>query len=747
MDEAEQNRAGAHKLGRRGWLAFGGGFLLAATLAVFTPLILIFTNGERLSAGAATGLTRHLLWDHPTEIDSKVNRAAGTQEASFSADGEIMLCSRFYHADQTDLFQVRRLPEGWDRAEPLARLNSPYNERSPRFAEDGRVILFASDRPGGSGGFDLYFSVKTVQGWSAPRPVPGVNTRADELDPAQGGSWIYYASNRGMETESFDLYRLEAQFEPAAEPVNVLDSVIEGDPEAVAQVNSDANERHPALNAAGTVLYFASDRKGGFGGSDIYRAYRTANGDFSAPAGLGKILNTAFDEIAPTLSRDGFRLYLGSNQASGNLSDFQFGLARSREAYLTVDWALLRKILIAALATALTIAVIYYLLRLFFRSQKCMEMIPRYLLASLVFHVLLALLSGTWILSTQIADKDSGREAPMTVNLHNLARESIALSIKESAASLPTPQSAEAPATERMEMPDTIAEADAQPVESKVAKASERIPLTEVAVKSASAAAVSKATQRPSRSRPGRVSKAVAQIDPVALGPSNSPIKMPEGLRQRGDDQGELLNRDAAERLPEAERTVAERSAHALEFDLGADPGSRPGEGIAAKARTSVRGHGAWTEHVPRVQMASLGRPSQAPRRMGNSHIPAALAAPGHHASVDAVGGLTFKNALKMEVGGRSAAVVQASILPEAPTATSRTDFSLSAGQPVSFQQAIAALPQLLDLPDDFDAFGFRAFLARLAGLDGVGGRVAAETPGLLLPASAELEVPEWMAE
>ena len=75
-------------------------------------------------------------------------------------------------------------------------------------------MLFASDRPGGHGGFDLWYSVYSSQGWSAPVNMgDNINTEYDEYRPmvVSTGEWfindlMIFSSNRPGGLGGFDLY-------------------------------------------------------------------------------------------------------------------------------------------------------------------------------------------------------------------------------------------------------------------------------------------------------------------------------------------------------------------------------------------------------------------------------------------------------------------------------------------------------------------------------------------------------------
>src|SRR5690606_29257123 len=58
-------------------------------------------------------------------------------------------------------------------------------------------------------------------------------------------------------------------------------------------------EPSASLSLDESVLYFSSNREGGFGGFDIYRVVKLPNGEWSLPKNLGPTINTEFDEDAP----------------------------------------------------------------------------------------------------------------------------------------------------------------------------------------------------------------------------------------------------------------------------------------------------------------------------------------------------------------------------------------------------------------------------------------------------------------
>ena len=81
-------------------------------------------------------------------------------------------------------------------------------------------------------------------------------------------------------------------------------------------INTEAWDSQPAIAVDGRTLYFASDREGGYGGTDLYFSRRTATG-WTAPENLGSGINTEFNETAPTIAPDGARFYFSSDRPEG----------------------------------------------------------------------------------------------------------------------------------------------------------------------------------------------------------------------------------------------------------------------------------------------------------------------------------------------------------------------------------------------------------------------------------------------
>lgn len=151
----------------------------------------------------------------------------------------------------------------WGQAEPFHDINTIYNEGSPCMNKDGDMIIFARCfSPDGMGNCDLYQSFKLGEDrWSE-------------------------AQNLGE------------------------------------NVNSGLWDSHPSLSITEDTLYFASDRHGGFGGSDIYFCIKDRRGRWGPAQNIGPIINTQSSEVSPHIHPERNVMYFSSNGHMVNFGDF-----------------------------------------------------------------------------------------------------------------------------------------------------------------------------------------------------------------------------------------------------------------------------------------------------------------------------------------------------------------------------------------------------------------------------------------
>ena len=82
-------------------------------------------------------------------------------------------------------------------------------------------------------------------------------------------------------------------------------------------INSTYRESSVSITKDGELLYFASERPGGYGASDIYVCYKDSRGEWTRVKNLGPTINTEYDEDGPFIDYDGKTLYFSSQGRKG----------------------------------------------------------------------------------------------------------------------------------------------------------------------------------------------------------------------------------------------------------------------------------------------------------------------------------------------------------------------------------------------------------------------------------------------
>lgn len=135
--------------------------------------------------------------------------------------------------------------------------NADYSLMHPAIHPNGTLLVFASEQPGGKGGFDLYLSQKINDStWSAPLALQELNTNGDEVFPSFNSNGdLIYSSDGLAGLGGLDLYESAA---PEFKKLYHLPS----------PVNSSADDFGYTANEDGKTGYFTSDR---YGSDDIFR--------------------------------------------------------------------------------------------------------------------------------------------------------------------------------------------------------------------------------------------------------------------------------------------------------------------------------------------------------------------------------------------------------------------------------------------------------------------------------------------
>jgi len=194
-------------------------------------------------------------------------------------------------------------------------INGPYADFSPVVSVDEGAMFFTSRRVrkdsinflyvsdvDGKHFEDIYVSYKDNDGnWGEPELMKfsGYDNHEATINVSADGQTLYlYKDSLG----NGDIYQSQQNGLEWSEPKRLG-----------SDINTKYWETHVTVSADGNTMFFVSDRKGGTGGRDIYRAVRLPNGEWSKALNIGAPINTEYDEDAPFLHPDGRTMYFASS--------------------------------------------------------------------------------------------------------------------------------------------------------------------------------------------------------------------------------------------------------------------------------------------------------------------------------------------------------------------------------------------------------------------------------------------------
>ena len=215
-------------------------------------------SGEAHLARAYSSAKQGDGWSEPVELNANINRPGfHVGNISASPDGQTLYFTRQKlegnNLSESKLFMSNKDQGEWGPANELNGVNGDYISKQPVVGElyGGEVIFFVSNRPGGCGGFD-----------------------------------VYYATNKG-----------EGVF---GEPVNLGNTI-----------NTASDDETPYYIDG--KLYFSSEGHPGIGGFDIFSSEWNGS-NWSAPENMGKGFNSSLDDLYFTIDEEGANGFLTSNR-------------------------------------------------------------------------------------------------------------------------------------------------------------------------------------------------------------------------------------------------------------------------------------------------------------------------------------------------------------------------------------------------------------------------------------------------
>lgn len=279
-------------------------------------------------------------WSAPTTTSESLSHGEHVGTATLTPDGNFMIFSAYdwdereqRGSGRTDLYSAELIRGEWGNIRNLGPVvNSSDWDSQPSLSPDGRTLYFASDRPGGQGGVDLYVSRLTASGWTAPVNLgAGVNTPFDDMAPsiAPDLKSLFFSSTGYGGAGGFDLF--------IARGGNQLGQQWGSVENVGTPINSVGNEFYFVSLPNSKNSYFTSDRAGNL---DIYLASPNPYPAEALVTVVGKVLDaTTKRPIAADISVTDLTSgeVVATYRTDDRSGDYYVVLARGRRYSITAE--------------------------------------------------------------------------------------------------------------------------------------------------------------------------------------------------------------------------------------------------------------------------------------------------------------------------------------------------------------------------------------------------------------------------
>ena len=212
--------------------------------------------------------TMELDWGPAHRMPEPLNSHGNEGAQTISHDGRVVIFTACGRSEKEhsgcDIYMSVRQGGRWGQPRNLgAPVNSVYWESFPSLSIDGYTLYFASNRPGGYGGTDIWCCTLEDGLWSEPRNLgPSINTRGNETAPYIhfDDKTLYFASDGHTGMGGMDLFCAKRLSDSTWGEVKNL-----GYP-----INTVGEENNLIVAPDGRTAIFSSDRFGGYGRQDLY---------------------------------------------------------------------------------------------------------------------------------------------------------------------------------------------------------------------------------------------------------------------------------------------------------------------------------------------------------------------------------------------------------------------------------------------------------------------------------------------
>ncbi|HAL83800.1 MAG TPA: hypothetical protein DCO83_17460 [Mucilaginibacter sp.] len=247
----------------------------------------------------------------PVNIGPEINTPDDEYNPVATADEKTLIFTRQINHNE-DFYKSIKVDGKWQTATYLSdQINTPeYNEGSESISQDGKVLFFSGcNRPDGLGRCDIYISLKKGDDWGKPFDLPPpINTPGWESQPSisADGRTLYFVSNRKGGYGGYDIWKSTLTDKGWGEPENLGPNI-----------NTAFDEQSPFIHPDDSTLYFCSNGWPGLGGQDLFVSRLGKDGKWQKPENLGYPINSSGDERGLSLTASGDYAFFSSNNLGG----------------------------------------------------------------------------------------------------------------------------------------------------------------------------------------------------------------------------------------------------------------------------------------------------------------------------------------------------------------------------------------------------------------------------------------------
>jgi len=247
----------------------------------------------------------------PINLGPEINTDADEYLPVATADEGTLIFTRKINNNE-DFYKSDKLNNKWQTATYLSdQINTPqYNEGAESISQDGKYLFFTGcNRPDGLGRCDIYIAQKKGNDWGKPFDLnPPVNTTGWESQPSisADGKTLYFVSNRKGGYGGYDIWKSSLTDKGWGEPENLGPNI-----------NTIYDEQSPFIGPDDSTFYFCSNGWPGLGGKDLFISRLGKDGKWQKPENLGYPINSSGDENGLTLTANGSYAFFSSNNLNG----------------------------------------------------------------------------------------------------------------------------------------------------------------------------------------------------------------------------------------------------------------------------------------------------------------------------------------------------------------------------------------------------------------------------------------------